>query len=146
MTRVVALGTFDLLHPGHVHYLREAAAMGDELHVIVANAARVSHKDPVLPDEQRVRMIEALKPVSAAHPGHPTDISEPIRHIDPDMLVLGGDQHHDKVEVESMLTEWGVDCVVHRASLAEPQGEQLYSTSEIIRRVLAEREIVTSHS
>ena len=35
MRRVVAQGTFDLLHPGHLHYLEEAASIGDELHVIV---------------------------------------------------------------------------------------------------------------
>ena len=31
MTRVVAQGTFDVLHPGHLHYLADAAAMGDAL-------------------------------------------------------------------------------------------------------------------
>ena len=36
--RVVAQGTFDLLHPGHVHYLREAAAMGDHLRTELAAA------------------------------------------------------------------------------------------------------------
>ena len=33
--RVVAQGTFDLLHPGHLHYLREAREYGDEVHVII---------------------------------------------------------------------------------------------------------------
>ncbi|MFC4450904.1 adenylyltransferase/cytidyltransferase family protein [Halorussus aquaticus] len=139
MTRVVALGTFDLLHPGHVHYLREAAAMGDELHVVVANGERVTHKDPVLPGDQRVRTVEALDPVTAAHLGHPEDRSAPIRRIDPDVLVLGGDQHHDEGAVRSMLADWGVECEVRRASLAEADGARLYSTSDIVERILAER-------
>ncbi|MFB6270389.1 MAG: adenylyltransferase/cytidyltransferase family protein, partial [Halobacterium sp.] len=33
MRRVVAQGTFDIIHPGHIHYLEDAASMGDELHV-----------------------------------------------------------------------------------------------------------------
>lgn len=139
MIRVVALGTFDLLHPGHVNYLREAATMGGELHVVVADGERVDHKDPVLPDEQRVGMVEALEPVTAAHPGHSADISKPIRQIDPDVLVLGGDQHHDETEVESMLAEWGVECEVERASLAEPEGDERFSSSAIVRRILTER-------
>lgn len=139
MTRVVALGTFDLLHPGHVSYLREAAAMGEDLHVVVADGERVDHKDPILPDDQRVRMVEALDSVTAAHPGHSEDISKPIRRIDPDVLVLGGDQHHDEAKVESMLAEWGVECEVRRASLAEAEGDALFSTSAIVRRILAER-------
>jgi FAD synthetase len=55
------------------------------------------------------------------------------------VLVLGGDQHHDEAAVESMLAEWGVDCEVRRASLAESVGHQLYSTSAIVRRILTER-------
>ena len=36
MRRIVATGTFDILHPGHVYYLEQSRALGDELHVIVA--------------------------------------------------------------------------------------------------------------
>ncbi|MEF8827161.1 MAG: adenylyltransferase/cytidyltransferase family protein, partial [Halapricum sp.] len=62
--RVVAQGTFDLLHPGHLYYLREAASMGEELHVIVARRENVTHKDPpIVPDRQRQTMVEALDPV-----------------------------------------------------------------------------------
>jgi FAD synthetase len=139
MTRAVALGTFDLLHPGHVHYLREAAEWGEELHVVVADGDRVSHKDPVLPDDQRVRMVAALDPVTAAHPGDSDDISVPIRRIDPDVLVLGGDQHHDEEKVAAMLADWGIECAVRRASLAEAEGERLYSSSAIVERILNER-------
>jgi len=45
-TRAVAQGTFDILHPGHVHYLEDAATYGDELHVIVARGENVTHKAP----------------------------------------------------------------------------------------------------
>jgi FAD synthetase len=77
--RVIAQGTFDILHPGHVHYLEEAAAMGDELHVIVARRSNVTHKArPILPDEQRRDMVAALATVDEAHLGHPEDSFVPI--------------------------------------------------------------------
>ncbi|MDF9747391.1 adenylyltransferase/cytidyltransferase family protein [Natrinema salsiterrestre] len=139
-TRVVAQGTFDLLHPGHVHYLEEAAATGEELHVIVARADSISHKpDPVLPGEQRRDVVAALDAVDHARVGHPEDFSIPIREIDPDVLVLGHDQHHDGDEIERLLGEWGIDCRVDRASGLEPSGDHWYSSSDIVERVLAER-------
>ncbi|WP_226004832.1 FAD synthase [Natrinema salinisoli] len=139
-TRVVAQGTFDLLHPGHVHYLEEAAAMGEELHVIVARADSISHKqEPVLPGEQRREVVAALDAVDHARLGHPEDFSVPIREIDPDVLVLGHDQHHDEDEIEGLLAEWGIDCRVERASGLEPSGDHRYSSSDIVEEVLAER-------
>ncbi len=140
-TRVVAQGTFDLLHPGHVGYLEQAAAMGDELHVIVARETSVTHKpDPVLPDEQRRDAVAALEAVDHARLGHPEDFSVPIREIDPDVLVLGHDQHHDEREIERLLADWGIDCRVERASGLEPTDEELYSSSDIVDRILSDRD------
>ncbi len=53
--RVVATGTFDLLHPGHIYYLEESKKLGDELWVIVARDMNVKHKPrPIIPEEQRL--------------------------------------------------------------------------------------------
>jgi len=142
MTQVVAQGTFDILHPGHVHYLREAKAMGDELHVILARAPNVTHKpDPVIPGPQRVEMVEALDPVDYARLGHPEDIFVPIEEIQPDIIALGHDQHHDDEAIESQLAERGIDCEVRRASPREPSdGAEILSTNQIIEKILAERQ------
>ncbi|MFT4922334.1 MAG: FAD synthetase, partial [Haloarculaceae archaeon] len=108
---VVAQGTFDILHPGHIHYFEEAAAMGDQLHVIVARSPNVTHKpDPIVPVHQRVEMVEALDPVDHAREGHPEDIFVPIENIDPDVIALGYDQHHDEEAIEAALVERGLDC------------------------------------
>lgn len=89
MTRVVAQGTFDLLHPGHVHYLEDAATYGDELHAIVARRTNVTHKPaPILCAEQRRDMVAALTAVDEAHLGHPEDVFVPIQRLDPDVIVL----------------------------------------------------------
>jgi len=140
-TRVVAQGTFDLLHPGHVHYLEEAKSMGDHLHVIVARESNVTHKpDPIVPGHQRVEMVGALTPVDHARLGHPSDIFVPIEEINPDVIALGYDQHHDTAAIEAQLDERGIDCSVERASArAETDHDELLSSGQIIARILDER-------
>ena len=140
-TTVVAQGTFDILHPGHLHYLRESAALGDELHVIVARRENVSHKEPpVLPDRQRRDVVGALDVVDDARVGHPEDIFVPIEEIDPDIITLGHDQHHDPGAIEDELARRGVDCRVVRVSGRDPAYDgELLSSREIIDRFVEER-------
>ena len=142
MTRVVAQGTFDLVHPGHLHYLREAASLGSELHVIVARRENVTHKQPpVLSNRQRRDVINALEMVDAAHVGHETDIFEPIERLDPDVIALGFDQHHDVEGIAKALDERGLDCRVERVSGREPAYDgEILSTGDIIDRIIDRRE------
>lgn len=138
---VIAQGTFDILHPGHLHYLREAAAMGDVLHVIIARRENVTHKErPVLPDRQRRDMVAALGPVDSALLGDKEDIFVPIERIDPDVIVLGHDQHHDETGIESALDERGIDCVVTRATGRQPDFDgEVLSTGTIVDRICEQR-------
>ncbi|SFR45557.1 adenylyltransferase/cytidyltransferase family protein [Halogeometricum limi] len=140
--RVIAQGTFDILHPGHLHYLSDAAALGDELHVIVARRENVTHKaKPILPDRQRRDMVDALSMVTEAHLGHLEDIFVPIERIQPDVIVLGHDQHHDPEGIRAALRARDIDCEVTRASGREPAYEgELLSTGRIIDRILAVRD------
>ncbi|WP_436343954.1 adenylyltransferase/cytidyltransferase family protein [Natronorubrum sp. FCH18a] len=142
MTRtVIAQGTFDIIHPGHVHYLEEAAAMGDELYVIVARKANVDHKEaPICPATQRRDVVNALEAVDEAILGHEEDIFVPIEEIDPDVITLGHDQHHDDDAIEAELERRGIDCTVERASGREAADEdEILSTRLIIDRILERR-------
>jgi FAD synthetase len=137
---VVAQGTFDILHPGHVHYLREAKAMGDRLHVVVARRENVTHKEPpVIPNRQRVEMVDALEPVDHARLGHPEDIFVPIEEIEPDVIALGYDQHHEIAGIQAALDERGLDCDVRRAGPREPREDEILSSGSIVERILDER-------
>lgn len=141
MKRVIAQGTFDILHPGHIHYLEDAASLGDELHVIVARRENVTHKQPpLLPNQQRRDVIAALGIVDEAHVGHPSDIFVPVERIDPDVIVLGHDQHHDEAAIQDELDRRGIDCIVERAS-SRDQGydDELLSTGRIVDLVCEER-------
>ncbi|MFC6717716.1 adenylyltransferase/cytidyltransferase family protein [Natrialbaceae archaeon GCM10025810] len=138
---VVAQGTFDLLHPGHVHYLEEAASMGDELIVIVARTSNVDHKEaPICAARQRRDVVDALEVVDEAILGHEEDIFVPIEEIRPDVIVLGHDQHHDDEAIEAELERRGVDCTVERAEPREPgHDDELLSTRLIVDRILERR-------
>ena len=139
---VVAQGTFDILHPGHLHYLRDAAAMGDYLVVIVARSENVTHKaTPVVSGPQRREMVAGLDPVDEARLGHPEDIFVPIEKLDPAVIALGFDQHHDEEGIRDALAERGIDCAVRRASAYDPDYEDaLLSTGDIVDRILDERD------
>mgnify|MGYP002761051466 FL=1 len=141
MKRVVAQGTFDLLHPGHLHYLRDARSRGDRLHVIVARSENIAHKrDPIVPDEQRLEMVAGLDPVDEARLGHLEDFFVPIREIDPDVIVLGHDQHHDEKTLVGLLGQEGIDCEVVRASARSAEtDDELLSTGRIIDRICEQR-------
>ncbi|SEH14286.1 FAD synthetase [Natronorubrum sediminis] len=138
---VIAQGTFDIVHPGHVHYLEEAAAMGDELYVIVARKANVDHKEtPICPATQRRDVVNALEAVDEAILGHEEDIFVPIEEIDPDVIALGHDQHHDDAQIEAELERRGLECTVERASGRESVADdEILSTRLIIERILEQR-------
>lgn len=136
-TLVVAQGTFDIVHPGHVHYLEASAALGDRLEVIVSRRSNVDHKKPpILAAAQRRAVIAAFDAVDAAHVGHPEDIFAPIEALDPDVITLGYDQHHDDGAIRSELERRGIDCTLERIGPYDGEVEGLLSTGDIIDRIL----------
>ena len=133
--RVVATGTFDIIHPGHITFLEEAKKLGDELIVIVAREKNVKHKPkPVIPEEQRRRVVEALKPVDKAILGDKDDIFKPIMELKPDIIVLGYDQHFDESWLEDELKKRGLNCRVVR--IRKRVECEFCSSARIIDRIL----------
>ncbi len=136
MTRVLATGTFDVLHPGHVLYLCEAKKLGDELWVIVARDSTIKHKrKPLIPEQQRLFMIRSLKCVDHAILGSETDMFAPIEKIMPDILVLGFNQHWDEAELKRQLAERGIHVKVVRL---EKSDSSPYASSRFIRQKIKE--------
>ncbi|MDV2480872.1 FAD synthase [Methanoculleus sp. Wushi-C6] len=138
MTRVVATGTFDLLHPGHLYYLEESRRLGDELFVIVARDANVKHKPrPIIPEDQRLLMVRALKPVDHALLGDLHDMFLPIAEIKPEIITLGFNQHFDEGSLRQRLRDRGLDAEVVRIP---GYPGSLASSSNIVGHILKTRE------
>ena len=132
---MVATGTFDIIHPGHIRFLEEARKLGDELVVIVARERNVRHKPkPVIPEEQRRRVVEAIKYVDKAILGDEEDIFKPIEELKPDVIVLGYDQHFDERWLEKELKKRKLNCKVVRITVKEECG--FCSSHVIIEKIL----------
>ena len=137
MIRVVATGTFDILHPCHLYYLEESRYLGYELVVIVARDTNVKHKPrPILPEDQRLRVIRALRPVDQAVLGDLHDMFRPIEELRPDIITLGFNQHFNEEHLRQRLRERGLDAEVVRVP---GYPGSLASSSKIIERILNTR-------
>ncbi len=94
--RVLACGTFDLLHPGHESFLQQAAALGDDLWVVVArdeNVERLKGRAPAQSESQRLAAVRCLETVQQAQLGLPgKDFLKVVSQIVPDVIALGYDQ------------------------------------------------------
>ena len=135
MVRVLATGTFDILHPGHLRYLSEARALGDELYVIVARDSMIKHKPkPIVPEAQRLAMVKALRIVDMAMLGSDRDIFEPLREIKPDIIALGKNQFFNEKELQAKLNASGINAKVIRIESFEHS--ELCSSASIIKKVL----------
>ncbi len=114
-------GCFDLLHPGHLRVLREAAAQGDRLVVALNDDASVrglkGPQRPVQDENARASVLAALVWVDAVVLFGQEDPGDLIRLLVPDVLVKGGDY--------TVQTVVGADTVlqaggrVHLVSLLE---------------------------
>lgn len=132
---VAAAGTFDILHPGHVEFLRYAAGFGNKLYVIVARddtVRRIKGRSTVFPEEDRLRLVSAIRYVYRAVLGHQSDMLKPLEEIRPDVVVLGPDQGVDGKVLAHELKQRGVECRVVRM----PYRVQGFSSSATLRKVI----------
>lgn len=136
MVRVMASGVFDIIHTGHISYLEQAKAAGDELVVVVAcdNTVRKRKHDPITPESMRRRIVESLKPVDRAIIGKDTgDLFATLEEVRPDIIMLGYDQTFDEGGLESRLREMGFDTRVLRATECS---DDLTGTRRIVAKII----------
>ena len=132
-TVVFTNGVFDILHPGHVRYLKDARALGDGL-IVGVNSDRSARAQGKAPDRpinsaaERCEVLAALASVDAVVVFDEDTPHEIIKLIQPDILVKGAD--------------WGENAIVGR-DLVEARGGRVvriplaegYSTTAILNRV-----------
>ena len=139
MARVMAVGVFDLLHAGHLHYLEQAKALGDHLTVIIAHddTVRMRKHEPVTSQDLRRRMVSGLKPVDHAMVGNPPTV--PMYDIlplgEPDIIAIGFDQEHAESAIRAGLDERGFNEI--QLIRVEGLTEDLDGTRKIIDKILS---------
>lgn len=126
-------GVFDILHPGHIRYLRDARALGDLLIVGVnsdrsVRALNKAPDRPINPERERAEVLAALAAVDAVVIFDEETPLAIITALQPDILVKGAD--------------WGADAIVGR-EVVEARGGRVvrielakgFSTTAIIERI-----------
>lgn len=133
-TIVFTNGCFDLLHPGHLHYLMEAKEMGDILIVGINSDDSIRKLKgklrPLTPERDRLEMLSGLECVDFVTSFGEPDPAGLISLIKPHLLVKGGD--------------WGVNQIIGR-DIVEKEGGKVvsialtpgYSTTQLIEKILA---------
>jgi D-glycero-beta-D-manno-heptose 1-phosphate adenylyltransferase len=132
----LANGNFDLLHVGHVRYLRGAKGLGGKLVVAINSDESVralkGEGRPIMPEQERAEIVGALADVDAIVIFPELDVRAIIREIRPDIQAKGTDYTVDSVPERDTVAE----CGGRVAIVGDPKD---HSTSEIIRSRLSPR-------
>jgi len=126
-------GCFDILHRGHIEYLKEAKRLGDVLIVAVNSDDSVrrlkGEMRPVIVEEDRTVVLAALEMVDYVIVFDEDTPISLLGVLHPDVLVKGGDYREDEVVGAEVVREYGGEVVV-------TQKTDGVSTSEIIKQIL----------
>ena len=127
---VLAGGVFDIIHPGHIHTLNAAKALGDVLIVAIATdktAQKMKKSPPLHNQELRRELVNCLSMVDRAVIGHEDDIFETVKEIQPSVIVLGYDQIHQEKFIADGCKRINLDVEIVRLQSPVPD----LSSSEI---------------
>jgi D-glycero-beta-D-manno-heptose 1-phosphate adenylyltransferase len=129
-------GCFDLLHVGHVRYLRAAKALGGRLVVAINSDDSVrslkGEGRPLMPAEERAEILEGLADVDAVVIFREDDVRALIREIHPDVHAKGTDYTAESVPEADAVREYGGRVAI----VGDPKN---HSVSQILRTRLTPR-------
>jgi len=136
---VFAGGVFDIIHPGHIHTLRAAKALGDVLVVVIARnvtALKSKGSAPIHDEKLRHQLVSSLTFVDIAILGQEGDIFKTVELVKPNVIALGYDQVHQEKIINEECKKRGLDVQVVRlqspvpdlksSSIKKDLGQSLY--------------------
>lgn len=121
---VLAGGVFDIIHPGHIHTLKAAKALGDVLVVVVATdatAKKMKKREPLHSQEQRREMVNALSMVDMCVIGQQDDIFKTVEKVLPEIIALGYDQIHQEKAITDGCRKINLNVKVARLQSPVPE-------------------------
>lgn len=114
---VLAGGVFDIIHPGHIHTLRAAKALGNVLVVVIATdktAQKMKNRIPLHNMELRKDLVSSLSMVDYAIVGYEGDIFKSVEIIKPNIIALGYDQAHQEKFIIDGCKKIGISVSIAR--------------------------------
>jgi len=130
---VLAGGVFDIIHPGHIHTLNAAKALGGVLVVAIATdktAKKMKKRSPLHNQELRRELVSCLSMVDKAIVGHEDDIFQTVKEVKPNIIVLGYDQVHQEKFISDGCKRINLDVEIVRLQSPVPH----LSSSEIEKK------------
>jgi rfaE bifunctional protein nucleotidyltransferase chain/domain len=125
-------GCFDILHVGHVRYLREAKKTADVLVLALNSDSSVrsikGEKRPLVPESERAEVLAALEFIDFITIFPELTPLELINYLKPDILIKGGDWPEEKVVGREEVKKWGGKVVL----IPEVKGK---STTNIVEKI-----------
>ena len=126
---VLAGGVFDIIHPGHIHTLNAAKALGDVLVVAIATdktAQKMIKRPPLHNQELRCELVNSLSVVDVAVIGHEKDIFQTVKMVKPNVIVLGYDQVHQEKFISDGCKRINLDVKIVRLQTPIPELSSSY--------------------
>ena len=121
---VLAGGVFDIIHPGHIHTLNAAKALGDVLVVVVATdntSVKMKKRRPLHSQEQRQELVNSLSMVDLCLIGQEEDIFKTVNRVRPQIIALGYDQIHQEKFITEGCAKISLDAKVARLQSPIPE-------------------------
>ncbi|MHA1293972.1 MAG: adenylyltransferase/cytidyltransferase family protein [Promethearchaeota archaeon] len=137
--KVLVAGTFDIIHPGHIFLINEAAKLGD-VYVIVAtdnNSTKFKGYPTTIPENQRLEVVKSLKYVKEAKLGRKDNNTlKTVKEINPDIILLGPDQKYSITTLKKNLENIGLGHIEVRRLKKYYDKYSLHSSSLIKKKII----------
>ena len=128
-------GVFDIVHPGHIHTLKDAKSQGDVLVVVVARsstALRINKLRKIYHDENlRKELVSSIRYVDYAIIGREGTLYDTVEFVKPDIIALGYDQIHTEKEIAVNCAKRGINTRIIRLNTPIPGSKSTQIKEEL---------------
>jgi len=128
-------GVFDIVHPGHIHTLKDAKSQGDVLVVVVARsstALRINKQRKIYHDENlRKELVSSIRYVDYAIIGREGTLYDTVDFVKPDIIALGYDQVHTEKEIAVNCAKRGINTRIIRLNTPIPGSKSTQIKEEL---------------
>nr|KJR72459.1 MAG: cytidyltransferase [Vulcanisaeta sp. AZ3] len=111
--KIFVAGTFEIIHPGHIAYLRQAWSLGRVVAVVARDSTvrRVKNRDIVIPENQRLEVLSNIIYVHKARLGYEGDMFKVVEEEKPNIILLGPNQPFNEEFIMRELRRRGLDNI-----------------------------------